>query len=139
MVLDEVAADEHSCAPQPCLAVNGQRPCIIVTFCSALAKVNSVHSLSRCLCQAPGRATPRSELVPDFEVLMPTPPPNIQQCILADACVTYRCNPLFVSIRNCCLSDQGPAVSQCELLFEASPLKGELAIPGSIWTPATGV
>lgn len=36
MVLDEVAADEHSRAPQPCLAVNGQRPCTIVTFCSAL-------------------------------------------------------------------------------------------------------
>ena len=36
MVLDEVAADEHPCAPQPCLAVNSQRPCIIVSICSAL-------------------------------------------------------------------------------------------------------
>ena len=27
IVLDHVAADQHPCSPQPCLAVNGQRPC----------------------------------------------------------------------------------------------------------------
>ena len=46
MVLDEIAADEHPRAPQPCLAVNGQRPCIIVSCCcSAL----NLHKSTLCI------------------------------------------------------------------------------------------
>ena len=88
-MLDEVAADEHPRAPQPCLAVNGQRPCIIVSCCSALNLQRSTLCIV-CLnahVKLLVEQLQGANLCLTLRLLMP--PPHIWQHVLADASVTY--------------------------------------------------